>query len=170
LFQAAGATWLETVVLYNLAHAMWAEGALDTAIETKREARDLARREGDWDLVGLACGSLAGMLTARGDLDEALVFAREAVPLCREAEYVDWLFPHLALLAAKAGRAENAARLWGYADSLAEGGTARQVHEQRAIEALAALLRAVVSPARLEELVAAGRHLGEEQAIALALT
>jgi tetratricopeptide (TPR) repeat protein len=169
LFQAAGATWLETVVLYNLAHAMWAEGALDSAIETMRETLDLARREGNRRLAGLAAGSLAERLTARGDLDEALVAAREAVPLCREAEYVDWLFPHMALRAAKAGRPEDAARLWGYADRLAEGGSVRQINEQRTVDALSALLRAVVAPVRLKELVAAGRYLGEEQAIALAL-
>jgi tetratricopeptide (TPR) repeat protein len=169
LFQAVGAARLAMAALYNLADAMWTEGALGMAIEAKREALDLARQEGNWDLVGFACGSLAGMLTARGDVEEALVWAREALPLCREAEYIDWLFPHLALRAAKAGRPEDAARLWGYADHLAERGSVRQILEQRAVVALSALLRAALGPVRLEELAAAGRYLGEDQAIALAL-
>jgi tetratricopeptide (TPR) repeat protein len=154
--------------LYNLADALWTEGALGMAIATKREALELAQRQGNWDLVGFAYGSLAGMLTARGDLDEALAAARAAVPLCREAEYLDWLFPHLALRVAKAGRPEDAARLWGYADR-AGAATVRQTNEQRAIGALSTHLSVTLSPARLEELRMAGRHLGDEEAIALAL-
>jgi predicted ATPase/DNA-binding winged helix-turn-helix (wHTH) protein len=169
LFQAVGAARLAMATLYNLADAMWTEGALDMAIDAKRETLDLARLEGNWDLAGFACGSLAGMLTARGDIDEALAYAREAMPICREAEYVDWLYPHLAMRAAKAGRLEDAARLWGYADRLAKTGSVWQIHEQQAVEALSALLHAAVAPARMEELVAAGWHLGEEQAIAIAL-
>ncbi|MEI9985870.1 MAG: hypothetical protein WDN69_23410 [Aliidongia sp.] len=108
-------------------------------------------------------------MTARGDLDAALAMAREAVPLCREDGYVDWLFPHLALRVAKAGRSEDAARLWGYADRIAESGTTWQINSQNALDALAALLAQVMDSARIDMLMAAGRHLGEEEAVALAL-
>jgi tetratricopeptide (TPR) repeat protein len=167
LFQAVGATWLATVVLNNHAEAMWSEGALDAAIETMRETLDQARRGGYQRMIGLASGSLAGMFTARGDLDQALAMAGEAVPLCRENEDVDWLFLHLALRAAKAGRPEDAARLWGYVERA--GSSARQINERRARDALAALLREVMAPTRIEELMTAGRHLDEDQAAALAL-
>jgi tetratricopeptide (TPR) repeat protein len=168
LFEAVGATRLAMAALYNLADAMWTQGALDAAIDAKREALDLARHEGNWDLVGFAFGGLAGMLTQRGYLEDALVMAREAVPLCREAEYIDWLFPHLALRAAKVGRSEDAARLWGYAERVGSS-TVPQIHERRAVDALAALLRDAMAPARIEELMTAGRHLDEDQAAALAL-
>ncbi|MEI9984105.1 MAG: tetratricopeptide repeat protein [Aliidongia sp.] len=166
LFLAAGAERLATAALYNLADTMWAEGALEMAIDTMRDALNQARREGNRRFIGNASGNLAGMLTAHGEVDSALAAAREAVPLCREEEYIDWLLPHLALRIAKAGRPKDAAQLWGYADRC---GTVWQINEQRAIEALAALLRGVMDPARIEELMAAGRHLSEDQAIALAL-
>ncbi|HVJ51227.1 MAG TPA: winged helix-turn-helix domain-containing protein [Aliidongia sp.] len=169
LYQVAGATRAVLRVLDNLANVMWAEGALDHAIEAVREVLDLARREQYWAFVGHSSGNLAGILTDRGDLDEALVAAREAMPLCREDEYIDWLLYHLALRVAKAGRPEDAARLWGYADRTARIGAFRQVNERRAVETLATLLRRDLGTTRLEQLVAEGRHIGEEQAIALAL-
>jgi len=73
------------------------------------------------------------------------------------------------LRAAKAGRIENAARLWGYADQLAENGAFRQQNERQAIDALAALLSGALPTDRLEELKAAGRRLSEDEADAQAL-
>jgi hypothetical protein len=139
------------------------------AIETVRDALSQARREGHRRYIGIASGYLTGMLTLRGDIDEALVAAREAVPLCREDEYIDWIFPHLALRVAKAGRPDHAAQLWGYADRVAGSAADRQVNEQRAANTLVALLRDTMEPVRLEQLMAAGRYLSEDQAITLAL-
>ncbi len=169
LFRAVGAKRLATAALCNLADMMWAEGALAMAIETARDALNLARREGHRRYIGLASGYLTGMLTVRGDIDEALIAAREAVPLCREDEYIDWMFPHLALRAAKAGRPEDAAQLWGYADHRAGSSTNRQINEQRAADTLVTLLHDQMEPVRMEQLMADGRYLSEDQAIALAL-
>ncbi len=104
----------------------------------------------------MPAAALASMLTARGDVDEALAFARRAMPLCREDEYVDWLFPHLALRVAKTGRPEDAARLWGYAEHLSDSGVVRQINEQRAVDALALLLRDRIAPDRIEQLTRPG--------------
>jgi predicted ATPase/DNA-binding winged helix-turn-helix (wHTH) protein len=167
LFQAVGAKRLATSALCNLADVMWAEGELSAAIETARSALDLARRDNHRRYIGLASGYLAGMLTLRGDLDEALVAAREAVPLCREDEYIEWLFPHLALRVAKAGRPDEAALIWGYAERNVEPGVERQINEQRAADMLMALLSGAIESARLDQLMAAGRYLSEDQIIAL---
>ena len=166
LFQAAGSRRWETVNLINLADAAWAEGDLPTAIKTIEDAADLARRAGQMDLIGMTTGNLAGMLTLQGDLDGALAAAREAVPHCREDEYLVWMFPHLALRLAKAGKVEDAARVWGYAEP---AGTAWQPNERRAVESVKALLREELTPERLRELLKTGRHLGEDQVIALAI-
>ena len=99
---------------------MWAEGSLAHAIDTIDETLGLA-----WRYIGIASGYLTGLLTVCGDIGEALVAAREAVPLCREDEYIDRLFPHLALCVAKACREDDAAPLWGYAGRVA-GGAAEQ--------------------------------------------
>ncbi|HVJ54986.1 MAG TPA: winged helix-turn-helix domain-containing protein [Aliidongia sp.] len=166
LFQAAGSKRWETVNLINLADAAWTEGDLPTAIKTIEDAADLARRSGQLDLFGMTTGNLAGMLTLQGDLDGALAAAREAVPHCREDEYLIWMFPHLALRLAKAGKIEDAARVWGYAEPT---GTVWQTNERRAIESMEALLREGLTAERLQELMEAGRHLGEDQVIALAI-
>jgi predicted ATPase/DNA-binding winged helix-turn-helix (wHTH) protein/tetratricopeptide (TPR) repeat protein len=168
LFQAAGAKRLATAAAYNVADTMWSEGALVMAIETMREALDLARSEGNRAFSGIASGNLAGMLIAQGDIDGALAIAQEAVSFCREEEFVEWLFPHLALLAAKSGRLEEAARLWGYIDRIPDNAAVHHVNEQRALDALAALLRGTLNPARLEQMRLEGRYLDEDQAVALA--
>jgi tetratricopeptide (TPR) repeat protein len=169
LFTAAGAERLATAALDNAANMMWAEGALDLAIETVRKVLTRARQVGDRRFIGHASGNLAGMLTARGDLEEALIVAHEAMPLCREDEHSDWLFLHLALRAAKVGRSEEAAQLWGYAERIAGNGTVWQVNEERAARTLATLLGEVLTSAHMEQLRGRGRHLDESQAIALAL-
>ncbi|HVJ54569.1 MAG TPA: winged helix-turn-helix domain-containing protein [Aliidongia sp.] len=166
-FQAADSPRLTVLALCNLADELWAEEDLETAIATVRDAVDMAQQEGISRFIGFALGNLAGMLTVRGDLDEALTAARVAMPRCREDENFHWLFPHLALRAAKAGRLEDGARLWGYFDHVNRG--PHQLNERRAIEALDALLHDRLPPGRTEELRDAGRYLSEEQSIDLAL-
>jgi predicted ATPase/DNA-binding winged helix-turn-helix (wHTH) protein len=165
ILQRVGADRMATAALYNLADAIWAEGRLDDAIEAMQVAVDYARRCGSMAFLGAAIGGLAAILIARGDFDDALVAAREAYPLCREDEYVDWLFDHLALRAAKLGRTNDAARLWGYAE---RNGQDRQPNEQTAIDALQALLRLNLTEEQIENLKDSGRHLSDEQATSLA--
>ena len=169
MFRAVGAKRLATAALCNLADMIWAEGRIAEAIETARYALDQARREGHRRYIGIASGYLAGMLTACGEVDGALIAAREAVPLCREDEFIYWLFPHLALRAAKAGRPEDAARIWGYAGHIAGSAADWQINEQRAAETLMALLGDTMDPVRTEQLIAAGQYLDEDEIIALAL-
>jgi len=167
LFQAADSPRLTVLALCNLADTMWAEKELETAITTVKDAVDLARREGFSHFIGFALGNLAGMLTARGDLDKALAVARKAMPHCREDENFRWLFPHLALRAAKAGKLEDAARLMGYLDHVDRGPLS--FNETRALDTLRGLLHDRMPPGRAEELREAGRYLDEDQALALAL-
>ncbi len=168
LLEAAGARRRVVTALGHFANIMWAEGAIAAAIETNRDFLALTRREGYRRQIGRAGGNLVGMPTEQGNLDEAILAAREAVPFCREDEYIDWLFTHLALLAAKRGRLEDAARLWGYADR-GPNLAGRQVNERRAIETLAALLLDELDPDRLETLRLEGGYLDEDHAVALAL-
>ncbi|HVJ54570.1 MAG TPA: winged helix-turn-helix domain-containing protein [Aliidongia sp.] len=167
LFQAVDSTRTALAASCNLAEAIWVEGDLEAAIATVKDALELARRARIPRFVGHASGCLAGMLTERGELDEALIAARTAMPLCRENEHVLWLFPHLALRAAKAGRPEEAARLWGYFERVNHG--ALSVSEGRALDALRAVLHDRLPPGRAEELREAGRYLSEDQAVDLAL-
>jgi hypothetical protein len=117
--------------------------------------------------AGHTAGGLAGMLTDRGDLDEALAVARVAMPLCRENEDFRWLFAHLALRVGKAGRLDDAARLWGYFEHANR--EPLQINGRRALDALGALLHDRLPAGRVEELREAGRYLNEDQATALVL-
>jgi tetratricopeptide (TPR) repeat protein len=169
MFQGVGATRMTTGAQYELADLLWTEGPLAPAIDAARKALDIARRHGNRRYTGHSAGILAGMLTAQGDVEEALGFAREAVPLCQEDDYVGWLFPHLALCTAKAGRPEDAARLLGYVSSSIESGVFQQISSKRALATLDTLLHDALSAEQLEQLVETGRHLNEDQAVTLAL-
>jgi predicted ATPase/DNA-binding winged helix-turn-helix (wHTH) protein len=169
-FEAAGAERMATGMLFNLADAMWLEGSLSVALETLQEGLSRQRRSGIHSFAGTALGIMSGILTELGELDEALAVAREAVPLCRDDDYLYWLFPHLALRIAKSERPDDAARLLGYANHIIGNDEARHgINERRAIAALQVLLRRTMTPDRIERMEAAGHCLREDQAIALAL-
>lgn len=87
--------------------------------------------------IGYALGNLAGTLTERGDLDEALTAARDGLSLLAFSGNA-WIFmDHFALRAALAGKIENAARVAGCADAIfvAKGAT-RERNEARARDRL----------------------------------
>lgn len=168
LLQGVGASRLLVMTLYNLADAIWSEGDLAAAAAAAREALVQARRTGGDGYVGGAAGLLAGILTGAGELDEALALAREALPLCHEDGYVAWLYDHLALRVGRAGRPADAARLSGYATRLHDG-SRRQLNEQRALEALEAMVGASIGAEEARRLAQLGALLTEEQAMALAL-
>ncbi|HVJ55576.1 MAG TPA: winged helix-turn-helix domain-containing protein [Aliidongia sp.] len=169
MFEGVGATKMVMGTQYELADLLWTEGTLAPAIDAAVKVLDMARRHGNRRYIGHSAGILSGMFTTQGDVEQALVFAREAVPLCREDDYVDWLFPHLALRAAKAGRPDDAARLLGYVSSGIETGAFQQFSSKRALASLDTLLRDALTADRMEQLVETGRHLNEDQAVALAL-
>ena len=114
--------------------------------------------------------NLAGILTERGQLDEALATAREGLPLLKE---MDWAWSHLdhvALRAALAGKLTNAARLAGFADSAnATKKTSRQPNEARARNKLHKLLCEKFAAEELTRLLAEGATMSEEDACRRAL-
>ena len=121
-------------------------------------------------MLGWALASLAGVLTERGELDEALVAAREGLPLLAE-DGSAWIFAtHVALRAALADKLNDAARLAGYSDyTLAAKEATRHPVEARAQARLLALLREKLTADALEHLFAEGAKMSEEEACRLAL-
>jgi hypothetical protein len=121
-------------------------------------------------LLGVALGNLASTLVAHGDLDEALITAREAVPLLRSQGMLYWLFDHLALRAGLIGRITDAARIAGYADSLYQAaGSSREPIGIHVTEHLSNLIGAALSCDEIVQLQKEGALLSEEQAVTLAL-
>ena len=123
------------------------------------------------DLYGFVLGLLVAALTERGDLGEALILARQAVPLLRDDDRLYWLFDHLALRAALTGRAKDGALTGGYANAVhQQSGRAREPMGRHAAERTSLLIREVLSESEIAELRRLGAQLSEEQALAVALS
>jgi LuxR family maltose regulon positive regulatory protein len=77
------------------------QGRLETALATYREALavDAEPDEAAPPLAGVACTGMAGVLYERGDLDAALAYASEGIPLCRQLAYTPPLAAGLVTLA-----------------------------------------------------------------------
>ncbi|MBC5823537.1 MAG: adenylate/guanylate cyclase domain-containing protein [Candidatus Eremiobacteraeota bacterium] len=106
---------------------------------------------------------------ALGHLEQAAHAAREAVRLAKASEYSNALvigIERLALLNAKAGHAERAARLLGYTRSQ---GTAVSESPRTHGDAVLAGLRDVLEESQLRGLLTQGAALGQDQAIEEAL-
>jgi tetratricopeptide (TPR) repeat protein len=156
----------------NLANVNWALGDLDAAENAFRQQVALVRESPmrTRRLLGWALASLAGVLTERGQLDEALAAAREGLPLLGE-DGSAWIFvDHVALRAALAGKLSDAARLAGYSECTwpAKEATRHPV-EARACDRLHALLGDKFAPDELARLRAEGMKLSEVEACRLAL-
>jgi len=119
--------------------------------------------------VGLARANLHGILTERGDLAEALAIGREFVGPARDVGALWIVIDHFALRLAKSGRYADAARVSGWNDAVVRAkDVRRQINEQRAYESTQAILRANLSAAELERLLAEGAKLSEDEVSRLA--
>ena len=170
LCELAGADRSGFAVSVNLLEAILETGDVDGAVS---EGRSLAARLRDTPhsgALGLALRALAGGLTARGDLDEALAVAREAAPLLRDHGLLFFLFDHLALRAGLAGRTRDAALLAGYADAIYRfSARPRESVVRQAIERLNLLLHEALPADEITTLAQLGAQLSEDQALTLAL-
>jgi tetratricopeptide repeat protein len=150
----------------------WSLGDLDAAEAAFRDAVAMHRRSGARGKhpLGYCLGNLAGVLTERGKLVEALDAAREGIPLLDGTGYAWVLIDHLALRSALAGKIESAAKVGGYADAAhASKDATRQTNEARARDRLQSLLRARLDEATLAGYLAEGAKLSELEACRLAL-
>jgi len=168
----AGNEFALLATMGNLANVNWALGDLDAAAASLREQEALLRgsRVRTNRLLGFALMNLSGVLTEKGEVDEALMLAREGLPLVRESGSA-WLFiDHVALRAARAGKLDSAGRLAGYADAVhAANGAARQFIEARTRDQLHAVLREALPSHELDRLLAEGAKMSEDEACRLAL-
>jgi len=170
LYDAIDAPRSSLTVGANLVEAGVDSGDLDYAIST---ARSLLARIYDTPhayLLGYVQGVLTAALTARGDLHEALMAAREAAPLLRDEGILFSLFDHLALRSALAGRITDAVLLAGHADEAhRQNGHARWPMGVRAVERLRTLLHDALPEDEITRLRVLGAALSEDQAMTLAL-
>lgn len=156
----------------NLAEVSWQCGDLDAAatayrdvVAMRRSSQGTRKASLGWNLA-----NLVGVLTEQGKLDEALAAAREAMPLLRNADRVFIFMDHFALRTALTGALGKAAMLGGYADRVhAAKKLVREPNEARAYGRLHALLRERIDLAKLEQLIAKGASMTDEEACRLAV-
>ena len=172
LYRAAGSATNELNMLLKFAGESWSVGDLETAAQGFQRAAETLRQSA-WatkGMLGVCLTNLAGVLTERLQLDEALVAARAGLPLRQEAGYAWGALDHLALRAALGGRADDAARLAGCADATyAAKAAARQPNEARARARLQALLLESQHADQLLALLEEGSGMSIAQACRLAL-
>ena len=172
LYRGVGADDDALNALCNIADVTWALGDLEGAAAGFERSVALVRKASlpSAGKLGLNLINLAGVLTEQGNLDRALVAAREALPLLN-CGGMGWIFlDHVALRAALSGKTANAARISGYADSIfATRATSRQFNEERAHHRLRALLRDSLAADELARLLGEGSKLSEDEACQLAL-
>ncbi len=170
LCELVGADRSAFVAAANLMQLSFQTNDLDSAISAGRELAARFRDTCHTDVLGYVLGLLAGALTARGDLDEALTAARQAAPLLRDEGMLFWLFDHFALRAGLAGQMADAARFAGYADAAyRKHDEAREPIAILARERLNQLLRQALQDAEIAQLNHEGSLFIEEQAMTLAL-
>jgi predicted ATPase len=170
LCEAAGIDRIALTVATNLVEIVLDSGDIDGAISA---ASGLAVRLQDTPhsyLRAHVLGVLAGAFTARGNLHEALLSARDAAPLLRDEGHLFWLFDHFALRCGLAGQITDAALLAGYADTVHRNNDhSRWPMAMRAVERLDLLLRDAVPDDENTRLREIGAALSEDQAMTLAL-
>ena len=168
-----GAAPLASAMLDNLAAMALGQGDEDRAGRLAEEALALQRA------LGFAWGAadslliLARIARSRGDAARAAVLARESLSLAwneRDPQLIVDALDQLAILAAGAGAAERAARLFGAAERLYDllgvpTGSGRHADRDRAVAAVGAGL----GEHALAVAWAAGRALPLEEAVAVAL-
>ncbi|MGE5129720.1 MAG: ATP-binding protein [Sphingomonadaceae bacterium] len=168
-FREAGAEWGILGSLGFAADTSWAVGDLDGALAKFLEYVPMLRAPRFRDELGFALANLSGVRTERGELDEALATAREALPLLDVVGRA-WIFmDHFALRLALSARLADAARLEGYADAaFATRNSVREPNEARAQHRVVALLRERMAKDELARLLAEGAALRDEEALRIA--
>jgi hypothetical protein len=143
-----------------------AAGALACVREAETIYRE--RRHEMWLCITLL--NAAAYLLELRNFGEAWTAAREAldIGIARDESYlIAPALGHIARIAAEGGNPEEAARLLGFVDaSYAAAGNVREPTEQKGYEALIDVLHAALSPERVDALLAQGREMNREAAVA----
>lgn len=172
LYRRAQASGSVCSTLANLADTAWALGELDAALAGAREALSMLRvnPNSNKGALGVCLTNLAGIHTERSELDEALLAARQGLPLRIQAGYAWGALDHLALRAALAGKAQDAARIAGCTDAVFRLKRARrQPNEARARDRLERLLTDALGDDALRRQLAEGALLDIDEVCRLAL-
>ena len=161
--------------LYGLANLALARGDGDEAMRLLVEGEALSREAGNWSMLATCLGTQAISTRLEGDNARTAELLRESVEIAgmlRDDYNVVFCVTGLAGVAAREGRAERAARLFGVADALSEKTGAgiswsvlRNLNERDL-----AVTREMLDSEAFEAAWAEGRAMTLEEAVAYALS
>jgi non-specific serine/threonine protein kinase len=123
LFREQGDPHSVSSGLYSLANLALARGDADEAMRLLGEGETLSREAGNWAMLANCLGTQAISTRLDGDHVRTAELLRESVEIAgmlRDDYNVVFCATGLAGVAAREGRAERAARLFGIADALSE--------------------------------------------------
>ena len=159
--------------LGNLGMLALESGRLDQARTFMDEALAIERVVGDRSAIAISLNNLGNLARDGGDYQQARALYHESLPITRElgdAWALCYLLEDLGCLAALGGQADPALRLGGAASALRESINAPlSPPEQASLDRKLEPARQVLGADLAATVWAAGRALGPEQAVALAL-
>ncbi|HWZ74425.1 MAG TPA: adenylate/guanylate cyclase domain-containing protein [Casimicrobiaceae bacterium] len=150
-----------------LAEIEAADGQLDEAIATAREAEAALRQSGNVRLLYITLSNLAGYLLAAGEIETGEAAGVEGLRLAQahgDDFVVHVLVEHLALAAAHSSEPVRAARLAGYGSTVYRSDRAREHIESRNWASLTVHLDAALTPDEKTALMQEGAAWTEDQA------
>ena len=161
--------------LYPLANLALTRGDGEEAMGLLGEGEALSREAEDWAMLANFLGTQAILARLEGDDARTTVLLRESVQIAgmlRDDYNVGFCAAGLAGVAAREGRAERAARLFGVAEALNErtGAGVSWSVLRKLNERDLATTREMLDPGAFEEAWAKGQAMGLEEAVAYALS
>jgi predicted ATPase/DNA-binding winged helix-turn-helix (wHTH) protein len=154
----------------NLVDIELACGRVQDAVRHGRELVAELRRMPHLARFGSGFINLAAALTVAGELDEALMVAREGLASIRREGGLQVVLDHIGRLAFERGHPAEAARAIGHSRAwAAKSGDEREVNERRSYEATLKGLHEAMAPDELERLLDEGGTLGIEEVLRQAL-
>jgi predicted ATPase/DNA-binding winged helix-turn-helix (wHTH) protein len=169
LAEEVGAEALVSVCRRSLADAALMAGDVTEAIALGRAAVADPRVRDRPRSLAVALSNLNAALLVAGELEAARQVATEALPLAWQAGIVHYFFDHVALYAARMGRAAQAAQLVGFANRIyAAGKEPRQPNEARSMEQAEAAATSILGTDEYHRIRSAGDAMSDEEARALA--
>jgi tetratricopeptide (TPR) repeat protein len=173
LAKAVADVQLTATVTGNIAELAFAEGDIAKAVTTGEESAAIRRQTKNPTGLANAHSNLTAYRLALGDTPGAKADARIALQNAREGQSTNMLMcatQHVALIKAREGDPQNAARLLGYVDKMfTESGFSREPTEKWSYEQLTSALKSALRDDEIRSLATEGAGWTEDQVVEEAL-
>ncbi len=170
--EAIGESRLIALARNNRGDVALSQGQLEIAADQFEQSLALLREANDVANIARSLYNLGAVEIERGRIEQAQPLLLEALELSAgvsDKEDMAWCLIALAAVGARAGKAEDATVVLGFTDAfLHRIGAAIKPAEQLLYDRTVARLRTALDGPELDALLAAGRVMGDAEALALA--